>query len=336
MADIYDILMGYPEFQVEAQTDTVNKAPYVPGQISATGEFNERGIPTTYYAVEENAGTVELIPVSDREAPVQQGRPGKRKRHIIEVPALVRQRPITATAIQNALAFGSRAPAAVQSLIDEQTAAELRNFDATIEYHRIGALKGKIIDADGLTVLLDLFQVFGLTQKTLDMKLNVGGTKVRSMCLDIHDSIGEEMGGSPYKGVAAWCGKNFFRAFVDHPVVAKAYETWNGGEQLRNDPRAGFPFGDIVWRQYRGKVGNIPFVGDDEAYAQPTGSGAGLTRFAPGNFLDAVQEPGLPRYVRLGRDPSGLNQFVTVHVESNPLSVWTRPSAVIKLTMGGA
>lgn len=332
--DIFDILMGMAEFSVDAQTEYVNKRPYVPGQLGATGEFTEAGVTTTYFALEQKAGVVELIPIADREAPApQQGTLERRKRNLIEIPHLSKQIRITANQVQNLLAFGTGASAAVQAVIDEATAAEFRNFDATLEFHRIGALKGKILDADGVSVILDLFQLFGLAQKVLAMALATPGTKVRSKCLDLLDMIGDEMGGNAFTGVNVWCGKNFFRAFVDHDDVRKAYENWNQGEQLRNDPRAGFSFGDITWRQYRGKVGNVPFVGDDEAYAYPTGSGAGLTRFAPGNFMDVANGVGAPRYLRLGRDPSGLNQFVLVHIETNPLSVWTRPSAVIKLTL---
>jgi len=65
----------------------------------------------------------------------------------------------------------------------------------------------------------------------------------------------------------------------------------------------------------------------------PEGTSIFQTAFAPADFLEAVNTVGLPIYVKQAPDPSGLNRFVRLHSQSNPLALNTRPRAVVKLTI---
>ncbi len=54
-----------------------------------------------------------------------------------------------------------------------------------------------------------------------------------------------------------------------HPDVKNAWQRWQSGEALRNDPRAGFQFAGINWLEYYGQVNGIAFIAGDEAYLIP-------------------------------------------------------------------
>ena len=112
-------------------------------------------------------------------------------------------------------------------------------------------------------------------------------------------------------------------------------DTFKYGPQaaaLRNDPRDSIEFGGIVWERYTGKVGTIAFIDPDTAYVVPEGvPDMFITRFAPADHVDAVNTLGLPYYtsqeiLRHGKGVELLSQ-------SNPLSLNTRPAAVIRLKL---
>src|SRR3546814_13759066 len=69
----------------------------------------------------------------------------------------------------------------IQAIVNKRLAKMRRMIDATLAYHRLGAVTGKIYDADGTKVLLDLYDRFGITQKTQGFALGAETTKVRTM-----------------------------------------------------------------------------------------------------------------------------------------------------------
>ena len=63
-------------------------------------------------------------------------------------------------------------------MVNKKLALSAFDLDATLEFLRIGALKGIILDADGSTVIFNLFTEFGVVQQTVDMNLDAGTTNV--------------------------------------------------------------------------------------------------------------------------------------------------------------
>src|SRR5690606_18567332 len=122
--------------------------------------------------------------------------------------------------------------------------------------------------------------------------------------------------------------KSFWRKFIGHSKVKQAYERWQDGERLRDDPRQGFKFGGIYWERYRG--GGKIKVEDKQAHAVPTGVlDLFITRFAPGDYMDAVNTLGLPFYSSSEPLPHG--KGVELEAQSNPAHLCTRPQACILL-----
>jgi hypothetical protein len=95
------------------------------------------------------------------------------------VPHLEREAKIYADEVQGVRAFGSEdANLVVQTLVDDRLADLRAMHEVTLEYHRAGAVQGKILDADGSTIY-NLFNEFGLAQQTQDIALSSAGTDVR-------------------------------------------------------------------------------------------------------------------------------------------------------------
>ncbi len=178
---------------------------------------------------------------------------------------------------------------------------------------------------------MDLFDEFGVTQQTHDFKFSSTTTDVRAQGVKARRLVDDALGALPYNGLHAFCGSEFFDALVGHKSVKEAYQRWQDGEALRNDPKGRFRFADIDWEEYRGSVGGNDFVAANEAYLYPTGADIFKIWFAPADFVETVNTIGLPLYAK--QKVMDFEKGVIIHTQSNPLPINLRPRAVIKLTM---
>jgi hypothetical protein len=207
--------------------------------------------------------------------------------------------------------------------------------DATVEYQRINALQGIILDADGETVIYNLYNEFGVTQTVIDLNLNrTNFEQVQGTVTSILDAMDNELGAMAYDHGYAFLGANLWNDFITSPAVVDAYKYFQATGQLLNPLRQdlrykGFEFGGIIWEKYRGTVNGIPFVQPNQGIAFPIGADIYRTYYAPANFVETVNTLGLPRYAKQVVNKWGT--AVDVHTQSNPLSITLRPAAHIKL-----
>jgi hypothetical protein len=319
-------------WDIATLTAAMDKQPHEPGRIGELGIFEERGIPTTTVILDERQGVITLVPTSPRGSPGQpMGRNSRKARSLI-VPHLQRNGRLNADEVQGVRAFGTDSTTeAIDSKRNELLSDDKRNYDATHEWHRVGALKGQVLDADGTSVLFNLFTEFGVTQQTEAMALTTGTTKVRQKISSFLRKIENELGATPFRSVRAFCGNSFWDELIEHQAVKDTALNWTLARDLRSDPRETLVFGGVTWERYRGKVGSLGFIADDDAYAFPEGvPGLFITRFAPADYVETVNTPGRPYYAKGVVDPMG--KGVDLETQSNPLHICTRPAAVIKLT----
>lgn len=325
-------------FSLRSLTAAILKAPYKPGRLGALGLFAESGITTTTAQVEEQDGQLSLIPTSPRGGPADTLGNSKRKMRAFNVPHLARESTIIADQVQGVRAFGMENELqTVQSLVDQRLATLRAMHEVTLEHLRIGALKGLIKDADGTTTLYDLFDEFDVLQQVHPFDFNDTSLDVRDECVGVLREIEDELGGSTYTNARAFCSAGFFDALIGHAQVKDSFR-YQEGQVLREDLRRGFTFGGITFEEYRGSVGGIDFIGDDQAYCFPEGAQTVngplfQTWFAPADFEETVNTVGLPLYAKQARDPE-FQRWVKLHSQSNPLPICLRPRAVVKLTIG--
>lgn len=330
METMADILKS-PEFSVGSMTAAINLLPYKPSRLGAMGLFSEEGVATTSAKIEEYNGTLHLIKTQPRNAPATASVHEKRKVRSLDVLHIPREDAVLPDDVQNVRKFGSGGQ--LESAIDvvNRRLTKMRqDHEVTLEYLRIGAVQGKIIDADG-TVLYDLFTEFDVAEQSTDFVLGTTTTKQRLKCLAVKRQIEAALGAAAYDHVHAICGASWFDRFISHTDVEKAYDRWNDGAQLRSDPRAGFPFAGIIFEEYRGKVGDRDFIPPDQARFFPVGvPDLFITYFGPANFMQTVNTIGLPLYAR--QEPIRLDQGIQLHTQQNPLPICTRPSTLVKGT----
>jgi hypothetical protein len=196
----------------------------------------------------------------------------------------------------------------------------------------MGALNGKVLDADGSTVLLDIYDRFGVQRQTLSMGLNDPETNVQVQCVEALDMQEDALGNVTTTSSRAFCGKTFWKKLIAHSSVVDTYKGSQQAAALRGDAREAFEFGGITWERYRGKVAGIAFIADDEARLVPEGvPEMFLSAYAPADYMETVNTQGLPYYSKLEALPFG--KGVAGEAQSNPLHICTRPRAVIQLKL---
>ena len=323
---------GYEKaFSLTTLTAVINNLPYRPMRLGQLGWFEEQGIAQTTAKIEQLNGTISLVNTAPRGGPGQVILHDKRKELTFGVPHVPAWAGLDADELQNVRAFGSEnQPDSVMAARDRLLTKLRQSLELTIEAHRIGALMGLILDADGST-LQNLFTAFGVNQQTQNMALGTESTKVKNKVSDAIVKLETELGGSTYSGLRALCGINFFNSLVNHPNVEKYWlNTPTAPSMVNGSPLQAVEFAGVVWERNRGVTGCA--IGDNDAYLVPEGvPGLFITRYAPANYVETVNTLGLPLYAKAKeRD---LGKGYDIEAQTNPLNLCTRPSAIIKLTI---
>lgn len=320
-------------FSVMSLTKAINDVPHQPTRIGELGLFTEEPIATTSVSIERIGTSISLVPTAQRGSSGRVYSNDKRTLIPFNAVHLPQRAAIMADEVQNLRAFGSENEVeTAQNLMNRKLMKMRRDIDTTIEFQRMGAIKGIVVDADGTTPLINLFTAFGVSQTTHVMGLNADATKVRNRVVEAKRKVENALGGLMYRGMRALCSPEFFDALVGHPAVVAAYDRWMDGEFLREDVRAGFGFGGVIWEEYRGNVSGIQFVEAGSAYLIPEGvPDLFVTHFAPADYMETVNTLGLPYYAK--QEAMGMNKGIEIEAQSNPLSICTRPQAVARLSI---
>lgn len=321
-------------FTVDALLGVINEDHVVPGQIAAANLFEERGVSSTVVQIEKDGMTLQLVEAKPRGAPGQIVIADKRSLIPFNTVHLPQVFQILADEIQNIRAVGSRTELqSAQSVVARRLEKCRRQIDLTHEFQRIGAIKGLVLDADGESVLIDIFQRFDIKRpKAFSMELNNPDTDVSVKCIEVLDRQEDALGSVTSTGAHAYCGKVYWEKFISQASVRDTYKNWEAAAFLRGDRRQGFEFGGIYWERYRGKHGDKPFVNDASAYVVPEGvPELFITAFAPADYMETANTEGLPYYSKLER--MRFDKGVEGEAQSNPLHLCTRPLSVIELTI---
>lgn len=332
MADLS--IFGGDEFGRIAMTTAINQpteGQAVPTRLDEL--FEESGVTTTAVFIERENDSLTLVPAAERGAPSDPTTGAARDMVPFQTIHLPTTAVIRADEVQGIRAFGTESELeTVTALVEKRLQKMRKRLDATIRYQRVGAITGKVYDADGQRLLLDLYARFGIEQQVVAFTMNTTTTKLLAKVTEAKRKAEDAIGGTGI--ITGWlgiCGRNWFDSFTNHDSVQKAYDRWNDGQFLREDHRAGFSFGGVNWEEFYGKVGAIEYMDADAAYLVPVGvDGLFITNFAPADYMETVNTTGVPFYA--SQEALRHNKGIDMEAQSNPLSLCTLPRAIIKLT----
>lgn len=328
-------------FSVTRMTEAMREVAYVPGRIGELGLFQTENIDTLDVAIEkQSAESLLLIPSSPRGSTGGTRDFAKRSLRKLSVPHFARIDAMYADEVMQVRAFASEdAVETLQGKIAMKAAVHSQDFALTEEFHRLSVIKGgKLLDADGTTVIYDYASEFGESLPNeidfdLDNATPAAGA-LRKKCAGVVRDMADSLGGLPFRGVMAIMGKNFADDFYAHKEVRDTYLNYSAAAELRagyvgvgGKTYGGFDFGGIMWEEYRG--GGSVAVDADKCHIFPVGvPGLFKTLYAPADYIETVNRPGQRLYAKQWTMEN--DKGVNLEFQMNALHYCTRPRVLMR------
>ncbi len=324
-------------FKETQLTAAVNLLDYVPGTLGAMGLFEAKPISTLSVWIEEKNNTLTLVPNIPRG-----GNPDaldstefKRNARQLVTTHLPKTDTISADEIQSVRAFGeSSALQTMQQIVQERQMYLRSDIELTWEHLMLGAVQGIIYDADGSTVIYNLFTEFNVSQESeVDFELDDATTSVRNKCAGIVRTMMRNLKGGwrPGMGIAGLASDGFWDALVAHSDVEQTFLNWQAAKELQDNTAFGsLNFGGIEWQNYRGTddESTVSLTADKAIFFPVRARNLFQIPFSPADRMTFANTRGLPFYSFVDIDPK--DRFVEVEVQSNPLPICNQPLVLMK------
>ena len=242
-------IQNYPTvFDCTEMTAAVNKLPALPVYFRRL--FEVKGVKTTTVSLDIRKGRIVLIGDSERNTAPESlaGRGAKREWMHLSCAHLAMSDTLAPEDLQDVRAFGSTEPISVAEVYNDKMQQLKDNMTATMEFHRLGAIKGVVLDANGTTVLHDIFNTFGVTKKKMDISFpKTAADDANPILTSILEAA---MGGTPFSHIECIIGSDAYDMLTSHKLVREYFERWlsNRSNFGDNDYRKrGFPYGGLTF-----------------------------------------------------------------------------------------
>lgn len=336
MADntMLDIFKG-DAFSVTSLTDAINKMPFVPGRLGALIDWAEQGVATTSIAIEEIAGKLTIVNPTPRGGVGDDITKQKRILRQLIVPHYQRDDGVMADEVQGVREFGQPDQVkTVQGVINGRMMEHASDFDTTLEYQRLGAIAGIILNGDGST-LYNLFTEFGVAAQA-EVDFNLDSTDddgaLLTTCVQTVRKVGRALRRQPFTGINAICSDTFWDALMSNTERRKTYQAQNASLLRDGNAWGTYNYGGINFENYRGAIGEeevTPFIPNDKAFFFATGVPRLFrTVYAPADYIETVNTIGLARYAK--QYPMPNDKGIRLEMQMNALSYCTLPRSLVK------
>lgn len=322
------------QYGVRPMTEAINRLPANPTTIRELGLFKPSYQTTTYIEVEAKEGELMLVESAPRGTPgmpVKENRGQAQNFNMLHLP---KDDVVRADDVQNVRTFGSDNKAeTVAEKVNDKLAAMKADIELTREHLMLGALQGKLLDADGETVLVDIYERFGLTRKSFNWKLTSNATNVNALIDAAKTAQGKKRGGEVVNGYYVLASEQFMQALIYHDSIKSLYERYQDGAAYRgSETNVSFKHKGLEFIQYDHVFPSGVKIADGEAILLPKGTRSTFKEFfAPADMNATVNTKARPYYA--SRDKLGHDKGWSLHAQSNPLPLVLRPELVATLKM---
>jgi hypothetical protein len=328
-------------FSMTSLTGAIDKVDYVPQLLGSLGIFEPMPVRTRTVWVDRRDGALNLIPTSPTGAPPDELATDDRDAVALKTTRLAKGFTIYAEEVQGIRAFGSESEMTqVQSEYLRRMARVRTDMELTHEYHRLGALQGVLLDADGSTVIYDYFDEFGVTEAAaVSFELDVTTTDVHGVIKDLVRAMIRASRGAftPGTTIHAIAGDDFYDALVSHPNVEKFYLNQQAAaslQQTQGQVWESFRIAGVTFHNYRGTDDNSTVaVATNQAKFFPVGARDVFKKaMAPAEFGPFVNTMGQDVYAMniVDRDRQAWSRG---ELYSYPLYLCQRPEVLRKATL---
>ncbi len=325
-------------FSLASMTDAINKVEYVPNRLGALGLFRPSPIRTKIAALDVRAGQINLVQTSQRGEAIE-SRDKRRKAQMkhFETSRLALHDRITADDLAFLRQFGTEDQ--IKSLATEIALRQggngnnglIDDIDLTKEHMRLGALRGKVLDADG-SLIYDYYAAMGVSEPSA-ININLTTLKEGNLRAYIASNIVRYMRrnrkGARFEGVTALCGAEAFDKLNKNPEYYDTFKSQQEASELRNSYMGeSVSFAGCDWEEYQGTDDNSELaLGDNEIVFVPNGETNTVFKqiMSPGEKFSHVGQLGQDMYSWLKPEADPDPSYVDVNVASYLLMLNTRP-----------
>ncbi len=336
-----------------------NNLPYSPAYLGTLGIFggaNSRPIRTKSVEVYQNNGVLQMVPTTERGAPDPLPTRGNRDIRTLYTYRLSQRDRLYASEIQDLISMPLGSAQQLRGLTEEvaERATTLRqNNEYTHENHRLGALQGKILDADGTSVVRNFWTEFGIAEPAeifFDFSNIAEGTLQEFIETNVVRPMIRALGNRANANtrINALVGDAFWGKLVKHVDVRKSFELaaqTNAilGNNLMNNrigqPDNGrgtawgeFTWGGVTWINYMGSLNNEVAIGAEKARFFPVGAtDVFRTYWSPGERIVDVNTRGLPAYLIISPDNRpNMGEWVDIFFRNYPLYACIFPQGLLR------
>ncbi|MGE8942694.1 major capsid protein [Leptospira interrogans] len=334
-----------PRFAVGPMTEAIISFPNEFGLLNQIGLFSDKGISETTVKVDIKNKQLHIIPTSPRGTPAHKSSSDTRGMKAFPTFRHALGDQLLADEFQNVRKFGENDELDV---FEERLMEKLGDLAAahrqTKEYLRWGALKGDVYDADGVTVLYNVYDEMDETQKEVEFELEeTSGDPIQVGTDELLDHMELQAAGEPITGVLKICSPGYFTHLMLNEDFRKAYTYFSGQPNpLRDNLRNGFyhkgvnylrHLGQATFKAEDGTTTTHKFIPDDEAIAVPLGTRQVFRTFnAPADYIETVNTIGKEMYAKT--DIIKMDRGIEIETQSQSLNLVLKPRLVVRCTIG--
>lgn len=333
-------------FSLASMTGAINKVEFVPGRIGQMGLFKADPIRTKLAAIEVSNGRIELIKTSQRGEGFE-SRDKRRKGTLkyFETKRLAVKDRITADDLAFLREFGTedQIKQLAAEIARRQNADQnglMADIDLTMEHMRLGAINGKLLDADG-ALLYDYFAEMGVSEPSvvnIDFSALTDGSLREWVQNNVIRHMRHKAKGARFSQVHALCGAAAFDKLHKNKEFRETFLNTQAAAELRGSyDQVATPFGGALWEEYIGTDDATLEIGDNEIKFVPGGNNSIFRHvMSPGEKFSHVGQLGQPWYSWLNWDNEDNDPaWLDIKVAAYPLMLNTRPEMVRKAAVTG-
>lgn len=334
---IMDIMNQNAWGAVELMEDILPNIEHKPQLLSSLNIFDIKPSRSSIIAVAVKDGALTLIPTSAKGEAPKELVPKGAKLYFFNTLRLAKGSTVHAHELAEVLAL----PAEIQT---KEVVTEIQNrYDAimddmnlTIEHLLLGAVQGRLVDADGTTVLYDWFDEFGVSEAAeINFALGTAGTDVRKVCRNVVRAMKQAAKGVwvPGTRVISLCGDQFFDDLLSHGSIKETKLNTERASSLEGiEGYSAVDIENITFINYRGADAGTDAegklaIGTDNARFFPMGArGAFTMAYGPGvELMEFIGQSGQPFYPNIYPEGNSGNRD-RIDLYSYPLPICTRPA----------
>lgn len=342
-------------FSAVTMTTALEDYEFKPGLIGSLGLFESVPSATETVSVERRGNTLAIIATSERGAPIEEGKREGRTLRYFGTSRIAKGHTIRASEIQNIRAFGQESELETMvSYVGRYESKLIGDVELTWENMMLGAVFGKVLDADGSTIV-DWFAEWGISEPSeIDFALDTSTTDVEQKCRGVIRTMMKASQGAWTLGtrVVGLAGDSFFDKLTGHATVKQTYLNTSQAQTLNRafgvatqsvfnaGSYAVFDYGGILFINYRGSdsftdggtagtKGGMGIVSTKCRFFPMNAPGVFQETFAPGESFEFANTVGRKLYAYMIRD-NDRNMWVRPEVYSYPLYMCTRPEMLLR------